>query len=141
MVLKSPEEELREFLESQPTWRRKLLERDFGFTDEEGLAWGNSDSTENDLVEARYLVLLRKVPTKWREYREKKKQSAMRSVPAAIPGRPRKDELASEAVALFEQGKAPGQIAKLLKPKFPDINKESVRKLLASRHVRRAEKK
>jgi predicted nuclease of restriction endonuclease-like RecB superfamily len=72
---------------------------------------------------------------------KKESKAAMRSVPPALHGRPRKDELASQVIALFEQGKTPGQIANQLKPKYPDINKESVRKLLVSRHVRRAEKK
>src|SRR5271169_6571667 len=109
MEMTDPEEELAAFLASQPSWRRKWLQYDGSWSSEEILDWPSSDPREDSAIRERYLVLLRRVPGKWREYRSRLKQIALASLPQGKPGRPRKDALAEEARQLQLAGKSHAQ--------------------------------
>jgi len=144
---KTPEKELRQFLDAQPSWLRKILQLDFSLTTDEHLAWNQSDWwQEGGKVEAEYLRLLRRIPSKWREHRGKVARNALSTLPSASSGRPRKDLLAEEAKHLHEEaGKSYAEVADILREKYTTMTdkgerhptREGIRKLLDSRKPRR----
>jgi hypothetical protein len=110
MALKTPEQDLEEFLVAQPPWMRKLSEPGTLSPEEWSYFWFwrlASSQKAQDVFER----LLQRCPAKWREYRKRCKQVALRSVPKGRRGRPRKDLLANEAVELREKGLSYGAIA------------------------------
>ena len=139
MGFKTPEEELEEFLAARPSWVRKLLQSDFLLTEDEYAAvlHGNWQADWLNYM-AEYERLARRVPARWREYCERRKQQALTSLPSAPPGRPRKDWLAEEATRLHQAGKSYRNISIFLNNKYgPDTTtSEAVRKLLGSRKSR-----
>ncbi len=136
MAFKSPEEELEQFLAAQPSWLRKILLLDFPFTQDEGIAWSESDWIQNGgKVEEEYIRLLQRVPEKWRDHCERKKLDALKGLPTVPTGRPRKDSIAHEAEQLRLLGKSYAQTAKALNLKHGagTTTAEAIRKLLGSR--------
>jgi hypothetical protein len=132
---RNPEQELAQFLAAQPEWCRKWLAHDPTLSAEEQVAWLKSSGLEGMTMRRQYEKLLKKVPARWREYRERCQQLAQTMVPAGNPGRPRKDALASEARELVGNGLSYAQAATALNHKYgPETtNKESLRKLLKLR--------
>ncbi len=132
---KSPEDEVNEFLATQPSWLQKFLQLDFSLSREELSAWQQSEWWWKDTegkVENEYLRLLQRCPAKWREYRERKKKLALRDVPPARRGRPETplNEL-TDLLALKEQGLNQKRIAKRL-----TLTREAVRKRLKAAEKR-----
>jgi hypothetical protein len=139
MGFKTPEEELEEFLAARPAWARKLLQSDFSLTEDEYAALLHEDWQANWLdCMAEYEKLARRVPARWREYCERRKQGALASLPAAPPGRPRKDGLAEEGTLLHQSGKSYAEIAILFNNKYGPgtTTPDAIRKLLSSRKRR-----
>jgi hypothetical protein len=138
----TPEEELKQFLDAQPSWLRKFLQLDFSLSQEEHLAWNQSASWWQDggeqKVREEYESILRRIPAQWREYRKRLRENALSGIPAGQPGRPRKDTVAEEAARLRGEGKSYAQIAIMLNHKYPKnpTSPEAVRKLLYSRKER-----
>jgi hypothetical protein len=136
VLLNSPEEELDQFLAAQPSWLRKILERDYSLTADEHLAWNKSDWwQEGGKVEEEYIRLLRRVPEKWREYCQREKIDALNGVPTVRAGRPRKDGIAHEAEQLRLSGKSYARIARALNLKHgaDTTTPQAIRQLLRSR--------
>jgi hypothetical protein len=133
-----PERELANFLAAQPSWRRKRLQSDFSWTAKEITEWSQADCREDCAAREEYEKILRKLPEKWREYRKKRRQvaiaTALSTIPPAKAGRPRKDSLAGEALALRKAGKSYSQIAVLINHKHGTVTTpDAIRKLLGSR--------
>jgi hypothetical protein len=140
---KTPEEELAEFLAAQPSWLRKILERDFNLSWDEGMAWNQAAEWWQDggeKTQKEYENILRRIPDRWREYRKRLRQDALAHIPPEKPGRRRKDMLAEEAKQLQDAGKSYAQIAKALNSKrgAGTTTAEAIRKLLSSRRQRRS---
>jgi len=88
---KTPRDQLREFVAAQPTWLQKILQLDFSLSQEELLAWSQSDWWWKDLegrVDDEYLRLLQQCPADWRKYLDRRKELALAQIPAARRGRP-----------------------------------------------------
>jgi hypothetical protein len=151
--LKTPEEELQQFLDAQPPWLRKILRLE-PLSAEEKVAWVQSDwwwTLEGDTqIRNDYERLLRQIPGQWREYRKKVARNAQEMVRLSPgkPGRPRKDAEAAE-LQQQHQTKSYEQIAMgRLKATVGDKatkeqqklailkEKERVRKLIRSRSPR-----
>jgi hypothetical protein len=139
---KDPEEELEEFLAAQPSWLRKILQRDLALSPDEVRAWLESNWWQDGGdVEREYLRLLCRIPAKWREYRKRLKAGALIGLPSRPAGRPRRDSLAHDARLLQQAGKSPAEIAVLLRKKHAittpkglrEPTPEGIRKLLSSR--------
>ena len=132
---KSPERELKEFLELHPRWLQQALRWDFSTTPEDGSAFAQFGWDHFFELLARYEALARRVPTEWRGYRKRRKHTALASVPVGSAGRPRKDSLAEEALELESRGMKPPQIAEVMKKRHPQeaSNPDSIRKLIDSR--------
>lgn len=139
MDFKTPEEELEEFLAARPSWARKLLQFDFSLTGDEYTAVLHENWQANWLnYMAEYERLAKRVPARWREYRERRKQQALASLPSLAPGRPRKDGLAEEGTLLHQSGKSYAEIAILFNKKYGPgtTTSDGIRKLLISRKSR-----
>lgn len=121
MDLKSPEEEVDEFLASKPSWLRKILQFDHSFSSDEWLSWNGSDwwPDAGASVQGEYERLLKRCPT-----------------PSVRRGRPRRDALADAAMQLHRAGKSPDEIAVLLRDKFTIMTRKGARFLLLRRHIR-----
>lgn len=141
MDFKSPAEiAIEEFLSRQPSWLRKVLQHDYALTPSE-----QADKARSDwpaiFGQARdeYLELLKGSPEKLREYRKLEEkgagESALRGLPSVPPGAPRKDGLASEAVALQQRGWSYARIATELNRRYGSdtTNREAIRGLIRSR--------
>lgn len=130
MAISDPEEELAEFLATQPLWRQKWLRVDAAsLLPEELQAWlGGSEVNENSLARDKYEAILRRIPAKWQEYRRKWEKIGQSCVPSALSGRPRNDALAAEATLLHQQRFSYAQIAMMLGPKYAVQTKKGVRK-------------
>lgn len=133
----SPEQELEEFLAAKPSWLRKTLQRNFSLTQEELLAWYQSDWWWKDtrgIVEEEYLRLLKRCPGKWNEYCKRRKEEALRDLPSGLPGRPPKDALAEEAIEL-KRRLSYAKVSKQLNKKYgPGTTTEgAIRQLIKSR--------
>src|SRR5262245_47130011 len=101
MDSKSPKQQLAEFLSTKPSWMQRLLQLDYDLTKEERFAWSQSDWTKEFYeVEDEYLKLLKECPVEWNAHCKRRKDQALRDVPSGRPGRPAKDGLAQEAIAL-----------------------------------------
>ena len=144
MGSKTPEEELAEFLASQPSWLRKVLQLQFeSLSPDEMLAWNQSDSwwTDGGAKDLeKYREIIRRIPAKWREYRKRwvKGRDALMNLAPGQAGAPRKDALALEAKQLKSQGKSYTQVAIALNHRHGTgtTTPEAVRKLLSSRKPR-----
>ncbi len=133
-----PERELANFLAAQPPWRRKWFQGNYSWTTGEIVDWSEADWREDQPAREEYEKILQKLPEKWRDYRRKLRRvaisTAVSTIPPAKPGRPRKDSLAGEALALQKAGKSYAQIAVLINHKYGAVTTpEAVRKLLSSR--------
>jgi hypothetical protein len=107
-----PENDLRQFLAEQPSWRRKVLQLDFSLTADEISAWGQCDWERDYLAYLeQYECFIRRSPAQWREHREKLTRIAVSSVPSGKPGRPRKDADARQYRKLRGEGKSYKEIA------------------------------
>lgn len=125
MGIKSPEDELAEFLALLPSWHRKILQLDDSLSREEFLAYLQSDWLHaGGAVEDEYLELLKQCPREWREYCKRKRKLALKDVPRMRPGRrpTPQTELAS-LLELKKKGLNPEQIAGRL-----GLTKEAIRK-------------
>lgn len=139
MGFKSPEQALEEFLAAQPSWIRKLLEHNNQLSAEEFSAVLTSDWQQTWFSQIdEYERLLKRIPSRWREYRNKCRREALSRIPSAQHGRPRKDALAEEAMKLHQAGKSYAKIAKFLNNRYgPDTTTpEAVRKLVSARKLR-----
>ena len=98
MNLKSPEEEIDEFLSSKPSWLRKILQFDYSLSSEEWFAWHESDwwpdADAGASVQAEYEQLLKRSPSKWREHCKRAQGNALKGVSTVRRGRSRRDALA-----------------------------------------------
>jgi hypothetical protein len=129
VIFTSPEEELAEFLASQPSWRQKWLMVDVpSLLPEELQEWLGSDPRADRVARDKYEAILKRIPAKWHEYRSKWEQIALSSVPSGLSGRPRLDALAAEARALHRDDKSYAQIAIILGPKYAVQTKKGIRK-------------
>lgn len=138
---KDSEMGLQEFLAPLPAWLRRTLEKDFpSLTQAEILEWAKSFDEVFRLT-AEYERILEHIPVRWREYRERRKREARRTaqyeaqflVSKGKPGRPPKDELATEAMRLQQCGMKFPQIAGELNKKLGNDNKttaDAIRQLL-----------
>ena len=126
---KSPDDELKEFLTTKPSWLQKFLQLEYSLSPDEFSAWQRSEWWWKDSegkVENEYLRLLQRCPAKWREHLERRKQLALLDVPQTKRGRPRtspKDD--ADILALEERGLNREQIAKQF-----GITKDAVTKRL-----------
>jgi hypothetical protein len=155
VTYKNAEEELRELLAALPSWVRKVLQHDFPLDSEEGAACNIAFEADGfrELVawQEEYRTILRRIPKKWREYRQKLKRFALLNVPSGKPGRPRKDDEAEELKEKYQAGKSYKRIAiarlpvsrrsddeegKALRELAIDREAERIRKLIASRKPR-----
>lgn len=138
MGQKSPESELEEFLAKQPLWLQQALRWDFATTPEAVSAFAQYGWDRFFELLERYEALARRVPAEWREYRKRRKQTALSHLPSGKAGRPRKDTLAEEAIELKSRGKSHAQIAIELQRRHPadKTSAGAVRKLIASRKPR-----
>jgi hypothetical protein len=128
--LKSPEEEIDEFLATKPFWQQKLLRFDFSISSDEWLAWYNSAEWWRDAgasAQREYESLVKRSPSRWSEYCQRSKESALKGVPFVRRGRPRKDALADAAMLLRRAGKLPEEIAALLRDKFTEMTEKGLR--------------
>ena len=136
MGFKTPEDELDQFLATKPSWLRKILEFDLPLSNPEKLAWSESDWwQEGGKDEKEHIRLVRRIPSRWREYRRRRMQSAVADLPLGPAGRPRKDQLADEARQLQFEGKSHAQISSALNRKYGPgaTTREAIRKLLSRR--------
>lgn len=134
MGFKTPEDELDQFLATKPSWLRKILELDLALSNAEELAWSQSDWwQEGGKDEKEYIRLVRRIPSRWREYRRRRMQSAVADLPLGPTGRPRKDALADEARQLQLEGKSHADISRALNRKYGlgTTTREATRELLA----------
>lgn len=138
MGLKSPEQELADFLAKHPHWLQQSLRWDFPATPVEASAFAEYGQDRFLKLLEQYEALARRVPEEWHEYRKRRKQIALADIPSGNPGRPRKDMLAEEALELKSCGKSHAQVAIELKRRHPaeKTNAGAVRKLIASRKPR-----
>lgn len=155
MHFKNAEEELAEFLATLPSWVRKVLQHDFPLDSKEAEACNNAFEIDGfqQLVtwQEEYRAILRRIPKKWRKYREELKRIALRNVPPGNPGRPRKDEEAEEFKKKHQAGKSYRRIAisrlpvpqgsddddaKAARELAIDREAERIRKLITSRKPR-----
>jgi hypothetical protein len=145
MEPKNPEDKLRQFLAAKPTWQQKLLQLDFALSRDELLAWQQSEWWWKDYgggtAQEEFESILRRIPSKWREYRKRWLKVHSTGAPSAPGGAPRKDRLAEDVMRLHQAGMSHAEIANQLAPKYTVKTKkglrtptrESVRKLLKSR--------
>jgi hypothetical protein len=134
MGSRSPEQRLNAFFSTLPSWHQKILQYNSSLTMEEHLAWQNSDYWQSGgKVEAEYLSLLRLCPAKWNEHCERRKQFLLSDGPLPMVGRPRKDELAEEALNLRQhENLSWARIAKKINLKYGEgtTTAGAVRKLI-----------
>jgi hypothetical protein len=139
MGFKDPEKELEQFLAEQPSWVRKVLRRELPLEGQD--AKNCSEALEGDgifelsALEKKYRAILIRIPTRWRDYREKLKRIALANLPTRQVGRPRKDAFAEEASQLKAAGKSYANVAKELNRKYgpSTTTSDAIRKLLGSR--------
>jgi hypothetical protein len=145
-VSQSVEEELAKFLADVPVYRRKAFEQGLSSLTQEEMNEYVMELVENPNSGAfwrEYERLIRQIPAKWSEYRQREIHDAARIkallLPANPEGRPRKDALAIEAARLKETGLSYAQIAVRLNQKHGKgtTTKENIRGLLKSRRVRK----
>jgi hypothetical protein len=142
MSLKTPEQELEEFLVGGPKCLRRIIQPG-PLSDEEWSSfywWGLVTSWK---ARDKFETLLQRCPTMWRDYRSRCRELALRSVPKGRPGRPREDSLAREAARLKQQGLGPTEIARRLNREHPNrkdraghyhpLTAGAVRKMLSPR--------
>jgi hypothetical protein len=136
--LKSPEEEVDEFLASKPSWLRKILQFDHSFSSDEWLSWNGNDwwPDAGASVQGEYERLLKRCPSRWREHCKRAQENALKGTPSVRRGRPRTDALADAAMQLHRAGKSPDEIAVLLRDKFTIMTRKEARFLLLRRHIR-----
>jgi hypothetical protein len=150
---KTPEQELDEFLLTAPSCLRDLL-RVQSMSREEQAEWFSSFywwrllSASN--AQRRFEELLKRLPSKWREYCKLVRRSALLGLPSAKVGRPRQDNLAQEAEELERAGLSQSKIALELNRRHPDrkdhkgnlrpFTSEAVRKMLARSRETRPDK-
>jgi hypothetical protein len=140
------EKDLSAFLAALPVYKRKQFELGFSsFTQDDMNLWteGMKADAPEQSTEClqEFLRLLQRVPTKLREYREREirdfaqNMTALSLLPSNSEGRPRKNDLADEALKLKEAGLSYAQIAMRLNREHGEdtATGESVRKLLKSR--------
>jgi hypothetical protein len=123
----SPEEELKEFLAAQPHKLQKLLQLDDPLSQDELRDYWWLILLSDWKFWQKYEGIVRRIPLKWRAYRERRKNVALMTfVPRGKAGRPQTPvkELA-EILKLKKQGLNEGQIAGRLK-----LTKDAVRKRL-----------
>jgi hypothetical protein len=134
MTSTSAERDLDEFLAKRPVWLQKILLLELPLTAEEQYAWVDSDWWSNGAADEQECVrLLRRIPTKWRQYRRRRIKAALATIPIGQAGRPRKDTLAEEAKRLHSDGMSHKQIADALNRKHGSgsTTREGARKLLS----------
>jgi hypothetical protein len=133
----SSECDLEQFLSTLPASLRKEFESGaLSLTQDEVYARLKVDVSTYQQLREEYQRLLRHIPAKWREYREREsKANAQVMFPANPSGRPRKDILANDAKLLKEAKRSYAQIARQLNLEHGEgtATSESVRALLKSR--------
>jgi len=148
MAPKGPEHDLDKFLLDQLPWMRRLFEPGDLSSEEWGEFWfWRTYPCPKDEFER----LLKCCPTKWRVYRKRCKQLALRHLPKGKVGRPREDSLAGEAIKLSQKGLRSSEIAKKLNLRYPNrkdsagnpnhVTAGAVRKMLSSRRKSRTPEK
>lgn len=143
------ERDLSAFLAALPVYKRKQFALGLSsFTQDDMNQWteGMKADAPEQSTEClqEFLRLLQRVPTKLREYREREirdfaqNMTALSLLPANSEGRPRKNDLADEALKLKKAGLSYAQIAMRLNRDLGEgtATGESVRKLLKSRTPR-----
>jgi len=137
MGSKTPEEELDEFLATQPNWLQKLLQYDLQLTADENWAYLQAAdfwNSQNAALHEEYERLCQRVPGLWTRYCKRRKRVLGVFAATSKPGRPRKDALAEEATLLYQSGRNYQQIAIIFKEKYEaDATPDAIRKLIASR--------
>lgn len=114
-----PEKQLEEFLASKPDWMRRWLQLGAdGLTEIEVSEWARNRDEVNRATEE-YEQILQLAPAKMRAYRKRLQDEARAFadkflVPKGKAGRPRKDDVAREAIELEGRGMNPPQIAAAL---------------------------
>jgi hypothetical protein len=145
--LKSPEDQLEEFLARQLPWVRGTLQGDPPSSEAISALQLPGGFEILGKAQDEYLELLKRCPQKLREYRKLQKklavESALRYVPSLQPGAPRLDALAQEARELEQAGLSQPDIARSLNRRFPErkdrkgnkkpLTAGAVRKLLERR--------
>ena len=138
-VPNDPESELARFLASLAAYKRKEFQHGASsFTPDEVYEWCKEDLVARRGLQAEYERLLRRIPSRWREYREREGNAFVQSVyPANPTGRPRKDDLAKEAAALKAEGFSYAQIEMRLNREHGEgtTTKENIRGLLKARRL------
>ena len=128
----SLEQQLRAFLDSLPEWRRKWLQYEAPFSPDwiskqstsasreeieaakqEMCTWV-SNSDEDLAIREQYETLLRLIPSRWREYRNKLKKMAVSDLPRGKPGRRLETERAERIWKLKAEGNTSKEIQQKL---------------------------
>jgi hypothetical protein len=132
---KSPEKELEEFLASKPAWMQRVLQEDLSSFSSDELSEWNSNQDAVFKLKPECERLLRQIPAKWNQYRNRQKRNCQPLLQMMIsksrPGRPRKAAIAQEAAKLRHAGMNDPQIAAELNKRHGrgTATSESVRKL------------
>jgi hypothetical protein len=138
-VPNAAERELAAFLASLPKYRRKEFE--FGFssleTQAEQVAVIEDSIRDKGKTREEYECIIKRIPAKWRAYRDREAREASRAALLGKlgnpKGRPLKDELRSQAAELKKDGLSYSQIAMRLKVmRDGKPNGERIRGLLRS---------
>lgn len=147
LSFKGPEEELAHFLASLPSWERKVLQHDFPLDSTEADACNEAFELDGfqKLVarQEQYRTILRRIPTKWRAYREKLKKIALANVPPGKSGRPRKDQEAEELKEKLQIGQSYRRVAISRLPipeQSSDAEARAERELAVTREAERIRK-
>jgi hypothetical protein len=148
LSFKGPEEELAHFLAALSSWERKVLLHDFPLDSAEAAACNEAFDLDGfQMLVARqeqYRTILRRIPAKWRAYREKLKKIALANVPPGRSGRPRKDQEAEELKENLQTGKSYRRIAisrlKMIPERSGDAEAKAERELAVAREAERIRK-
>jgi hypothetical protein len=136
----SAEKDIQEFLARQSPWIRNLLQGE-GLSRDDMQALIQQPGAFDIFFQAEdeYINLLKRCPSKLKEYRRRKVDEAVRSALSRLPqvpsGAPRKDWLAEEALELNRAGLSYGKVAiELNRRHGPNTtNAEAIRALIRSR--------
>jgi hypothetical protein len=140
-----PERDLEQFLAGLPPYQRKAFEEGISsLTEDECIQACRDLFLTDNALRTNYERLVRPIPAKWKDYRERKARDAAHAsligMPANPKGRPRRDALADEAAQLYESGLSYAQVAVRLNQKYGEgtATADSVRKLIKSRKAKSA---
>lgn len=142
------ESDLAAFLAALPAYQRKQFEHGLPSLTQEEMdqwnAWMATAPQQFDALWQEYLRLVKRIPAKAREYREREIRdwaqnlTSLSLLPTNPEGRPRKDDLAAEAALLKKSGLSYAQIAMRLNREHGEgtTTKENIRGLLKDRRLR-----